>query len=57
MGFQGDNPYFRGMTDVTPRFLLARAPSRRPFDRVGVACLAWAGAFLCVTAVVAAVVR
>jgi hypothetical protein len=57
MGFRGKNPYVRRMTDVTPRFLLARGPLRRPFDRVGIVCLAWAGAFLCVTAVVSTLVR
>jgi hypothetical protein len=57
MGSRGDNPYIPRMTEVTPRFLLARGPSRRPFDRVGIVCLAWTGAFLCVTAVVSTLVR
>jgi hypothetical protein len=45
------------MTDITPRFLLARAPLQHPFDRIGLASLAWAGAFLCLTAVVLVLVR
>ncbi|HXQ11226.1 MAG TPA: hypothetical protein VN805_09570 [Caulobacteraceae bacterium] len=57
MGFRGDNPYIHPMTDITPRFPLVRGPLQRPFDRVGIACLAWTGAFLCVTAVVAVLVR
>jgi hypothetical protein len=57
MGFRRNNPYFRRMTDIAPRFLLEPGPFPPPFDRVGIACLAWTGAFLGVTAVVAVLVR
>ena len=49
--------YLFRMTDMTPRLLPARQDHRRPFDRVGLACLAWCGAFLCLTALITFVGR
>jgi hypothetical protein len=57
MGLRSNKLYNPCMTDITPRFLLARAPLQHPFDRIGLASLAWAGAFLCLTAVVLVLVR
>jgi hypothetical protein len=45
------------MTDTTPRFLLARRPLQRPFDQLSLACLGWAGGFLCLTAAVSVMLR
>lgn len=57
MARRDDQRYTTRMSGITARFLLVRGASQRPFDPVGIACLAWTGAFLCVTAVAAALVR
>jgi hypothetical protein len=57
MGLHSGERYITRMSGITARFLLLRGASLRPFDPVGIACLAWAGAFLCVTAVAATLVR
>ncbi|HKT55103.1 MAG TPA: hypothetical protein VJP88_11685 [Caulobacteraceae bacterium] len=44
------------MTDMTQRPFDRDAPAS-PFDGVGVACLAWAGVFIALTAVLAIVLN
>jgi hypothetical protein len=39
------------VTDQIKDFLNRPNPARFPFDRFGLACLAWAGAFVALTAV------